>query len=859
MSPARKRRDKVALWQSVLFKCTTMVVVCVLGVVVVIEARSHYSLAHAMHADLAERSREVSTLLAMQLGGAIRFENVTAVEEIVSGVIKEAGRDARGAVVYDAKGKVVYSKTSDVLDAARVQEIAQQSIAENGPTRAADGAITAVPVYFGDKSKPVGAVVTEWTDQFRMADLVRSQSVTVLIAIGMLIVGLPLVITILRVRLTHPLIRLENAMDTIAAGDRQHRVPHLKRLDEIGQMARQLDKFRCALLDADDVARETAFKGAAFVGSSAPMMMADEQFKITFVNPACEALMGLVMPSVDDVWPGLTPQNIVGADLRDVVGIHPLLDQIVKAESPQGTRTAELRLSSGRHILRLRINPALDNQGAVLGCVIEWTDLTHSGRSTALVEAINDSQLRLEFAADGSVADANGNLLSLFGGALSDLVECAFPKMFAGNLDNDPDGEAFVRGVLAGDIRQGRFNVTSVFARRTFVMEGIFALISDMEGINDGVIFLGTDVTDMDREMKEVQASRAQAAQEQSDVVDKLGVALNNLSDGDLDAKIGDDVPESYETLRADFNATVAALREAISTVIHNADSIRSETGEITSAADDLSRRTEKQAATLEETAAALDELTVSVHSAAEGADDASKMSADAQKNAEQGGDVARQAVAAMDGIKTSSQEISKITSVIDDIAFQTNLLALNAGVEAARAGEAGRGFAVVATEVRALAQRSSDAAREINALISSSGDQVQQGVDLVDRTGAALASIVTSVSEISDRVSAIASSAREQSSGLAEINAAVTELDHVTQQNAAMFEETTAASHALTAEADALATAVARFRIEGRTVSTIVAPATSAPVAPAQAIVGNTVLAIGEDIVAEDDGWEEF
>lgn len=370
--------------------------------------------------------------------------------------------------------------------------------------------------------------------------------------------------------------------------------------------------------------------------------------------------------------------------------------------------------------------------------------------------------------------------------------------------------------IFEGTLPSGRYTLQCTLGQRSFIIDCNFSVALDVSGKPKGVILLGVDVTKAETELRKIEAEKAVLAKEQSDVVQILGEALNALATGDLDVDIAVDVPPSYEQLRADFNATVESLRDAISAVIHNSDSIRNETAEITSAADDLSRRTEKQAATLEETAAALDELTVSVRSAAEGADEASKMSADAQRNAERGGNVARQVVDAMDGIKNSSQEISKITSVIDDIAFQTNLLALNAGVEAARAGEAGRGFAVVATEVCALAQRSSHAAREINTLIISSGDQVAQGVDLVDRTGTALASIVISVSAISKRVATIAVSAREQSSGLAEINTAVNELDHVTQQNAAMFEETTAASHALTSEADALVNAVARFKLGG-------------------------------------------
>jgi methyl-accepting chemotaxis protein len=249
--------------------------------------------------------------------------------------------------------------------------------------------------------------------------------------------------------------------------------------------------------------------------------------------------------------------------------------------------------------------------------------------------------------------------------------------------------------------------------------------------------------------------------------------------------------------------------------VIENADLIQGEASEISSAADDLSARTERQAATLEQTASALDELTSSVKSAAEGAAHANSLVDTARENAEASGDVVREAVDAMGEIEASSQQISKITGVIDEIAFQTNLLALNAGVEAARAGEAGRGFAVVASEVRALAQRSSDAAKEIAGLISSSSTHVKRGVGLVGQAGDALGGIEKSVADIHNFVAEIAVSARQQSSGLAEINIAVTKLDQVTQQNAAMFEQTTAASHSLTQEAETLSATVAQFHID--------------------------------------------
>ncbi len=361
------------------------------------------------------------------------------------------------------------------------------------------------------------------------------------------------------------------------------------------------------------------------------------------------------------------------------------------------------------------------------------------------------------------------------------------------------------------------------------------------------------------------EAKRKTRADELALVVNSLGTSLRRLSDGDLTSEIHDAFPEQYVTIREDFNLAVRSLRETIGAVMQNADTIRNETAEISSAADDLARRTEQQAATLEETAAAMDQLNSSVTSAAEGASDASKMTGDARVNAEQGGEVARLAIKAMDEIKRSSQEISKITSVIEDIAFQTNLLALNAAVEAARAGEAGRGFVVVATEVRALAQRSSVAAGEINTLIARSGEQVQQGVQLVESTGTSLSSIVEAVADIAQRIAAIATSAKEQASGIGEINASVSALDQVTQQNAAMFEETTAASVALSSEADALANAVSRFktgdqpRDEEQAEAKTRRPAVRAP-APTRAAptAGNTALKADESYV-EEGGWEGF
>ena len=308
---------------------------------------------------------------------------------------------------------------------------------------------------------------------------------------------------------------------------------------------------------------------------------------------------------------------------------------------------------------------------------------------------------------------------------------------------------------------------------------------------------------------------RAQA-EEQALIVSTLAQAMSRMADGDMVVQINESFPPAYEALRADFNSAVTSLSEMIAQIATSAARIDDTSTEIASATNDLSKRTETSAVSLEHTASAINELTAAVASAAENADTANAVSRATNDRAGVSQAVVGEAISAMSEIEGSSREISKIIGVIDDISFQTNLLALNAGVEAARAGEAGRGFAVVASEVRALAQRSSDAAREINQLITASNGQVERGVRLVGEAGQTLKDIIASVSEIATNVDGIAISSREQSTGLQEINTATSQLETTMQQNAAMTEETTAASQVLSIEAQNLIAIVQRFRIVG-------------------------------------------
>lgn len=368
---------------------------------------------------------------------------------------------------------------------------------------------------------------------------------------------------------------------------------------------------------------------------------------------------------------------------------------------------------------------------------------------------------------------------------------------------------------------------------------------------------------DADRDQTDAEA-RHRAASDKA-VVDALAHSLGQLAQGDLTCAINQEFPAHYQQIKTDFNAAIGSLAESMQMISNATGTIRGGSEEIANATNDLCKRTEQQAASLEETAAALDEITATVKRSADGAKQAASAASGTKFEAEQSGAIVSDAVLAMGEIRDGSNQISQIIGVIDEIAFQTNLLALNAGVEAARAGDAGRGFAVVAQEVRALAQRSAEAAKEIKTLISSSSAQVERGVKLVDDTGQALVGIVGKVAEIDSLIREIAQSSQEQATALAEVNSAVNQMDQITQQNAAMVEEATAAATNLKSETGELARTVGRFRITGGAAQTTPRLADLQrhtpgrnPVAQAQARIktfANGALATA----SADTGWDEF
>ncbi len=430
------------------------------------------------------------------------------------------------------------------------------------------------------------------------------------------------------------------------------------------------------------------------------------------------------------------------------------------------------------------------------------TDITAAKKQAAedkgKLEALSRAQAVIEFTPDGHIITANENFLAALGYSLNEIAGKHHSMFCEGDYSRTPAYKAFWADLAAGKFAADQFKRIAKGGREIYIQASYNPILDD-SGRVFKVVKFATDVT------------------ERMKVVNDLGAGLARLSECNIRQTIDEPFVGEFETLRRDFNTSIGAFQATLVKVLQQTNALNGNSQEMRQAAEQLSERTKEQAVSLEETSAALELVTATVKSSTENTQETRKLVQNARASASSSASVVRETITAMQRIASASREIGQIIGVIDEIAFQTNLLALNAGVEAARAGEAGKGFAVVAQEVRELAQRSAKAAKEIKGLIDNSGKEVNEGVRLVDATGSALNEIETYVESIDTNMTALATAAAEQSTGLSEINNAVSQIDRMTQQNAGMVERTTGISSELAAGAALLAELVNHFKLNRR------------------------------------------
>lgn len=798
---AKSTTGRFAFFHSVYFKCLTLVALACVATMTIVTLKSLSASDELARNAIIKLGDQVVGQIAARSGGALKFGRHQDAQETLADVFAAMQGTVSGAVVLSSDGSVIASQVEDGATIAPAAELAARSLQEGVALDDSDLLIIAKPIVVGGQSEIVGAVALDYQIDVLYAVVVRQRNIALMWSAAAVLVALLVAAFLIRRFVEKPLRELSEAVEEVAAGNYDAEVPSFPDGNEIASVSGALLSFQSDLRASEAIREEAIMKSTALDAGSAAIMIADADFKVVYASRSVIDILKRHAKVIGSRIPEFDPEKILGQSIDLFHKSAEMQRQMLSALGPEGHRT-DLEMED--LILELKVSKIDDHDGNRIGYVVEWADVSEHHLNAAVLRSFDANQARAEFDRSGRMVDANDAFLRLAG--LEHLKVCDFSEtVFIDGRAADPARASF-----------GQMEIRTPDGEVSYALGGLSPVFFQ-DGSLKRTVLIAADVTEETRQKDAAQKERDELQFQQDAMIDALSQALAHLAEGDLTAFIDEPFAGANDRLREDFNTAIQRLEQVIEVVAECSTTIDSELTSVSSAASELSVRTERQAATLEETAAALSEISASVQSSAENAKKADDVVRSANTNAQSSESVVQDAVDAMGRISKSSSEISSIVKVIDEIAFQTNLLALNAGVEAARAGDAGRGFAVVASEVRALAQRSSEAANEISSLIAASSDNVETGVSLVDNAGKALREIIASITEISDYVTDISSAAQQQAASVAEVSSAMSELDKVTQENAAMFEETTAASQNLGSVAQSLSENVGRFSTRSR------------------------------------------
>jgi len=652
-----------------------------------------------------------------------------------------------------------------------------------------------------------------------------------------------------------PLESLSKSFKRINEGFYQNEI-NILRTDEIGLFMQGVHvtqtKMRFELEDSARLTREATRIKSALDVCQTNVMVADNDLNIIYMNESVQQMFNETEQALRTDLPNFDASKLLGGS-ADVFHKNPEHQRQIISNLRE---TFETTIIVGGRTFSLLATPVFDAGGQRLGTAIEWDDRTDELARMEKEREVSDANARMKQALDTvsanvMVADANRdiiymneavtNTLTIAEGDLrKELNNFTVNNLIGNSIDvfhKNPEHQKRMlenlTSELTADIVVGgrhmnlvvnpiineqdeRIGTVVEWTDRTNEVAIELEIDSLVEASANGDLSKRIDPTGKTGFFKKLATGLNQTVESTDSFLRDLGVVISAMSEGDLTKAIHKDYQGSFGELKLGVNTTIHKLTDIITQIRDASGLVHSASNEIYQGNDDLSRRTEAQASSLEETAASMEEITSTVKESSTNATEANGMSSSAKQKAEQGGVVVKSAIEAMSEILTSSNQISDIIGVIDEIAFQTNLLALNAAVEAARAGEQGRGFAVVAGEVRTLSQRSAAAAKEIKDLIRDSVVKVQSGSKLVNQSGDTLGEIFSAIDDVAIRVEGIANSAAEQHAGIGQINQAITQMDDMTQQNAALVEQASAASEALSEQAGVLNNLVGFFSVGG-------------------------------------------